>query len=138
MAYVGVIESFTGSDFESYQERLEAYFLANDIGTINDDVTEEQRAVADKKKVAHTIAVIGKEAYNTLKDCCFPEKPSEKKFADICKILKEHYKPSVLIVAETYKFHQAKQEVGEGVASYANRLKRLAANCKFENFYLVC
>ena len=43
-------------------------------------------------------------------------------------------KPSVLIVAEAYKFHQAKQESGESVSLFANRLRRLSANCQYENF----
>ena len=45
-----------------------------------------------------------------------------------------YFQPSVLVVAESYKFHQAKQEAGESVAVFANRLKRLAVNCKFDHF----
>ena len=40
----------------------------------------------------------------------------------------------LLVVAESYTFHQAKQEAGESVAVFANRLKRLAVNCKFNLF----
>ena len=134
MAQIGIIEPFTGSDFEAYQERLEAYFEANEIGRVGSDATEEQKKKADRKMVAHTIAVMGKESYNTLKDCCLPDKPTDKSFADICKIMQEYYKPSVLIVAEAYRFHQTKQEAGEAVSVYANRLRRLAVNCKFDNF----
>ena len=50
------------------------------------------------------------------------------------QIINNLYKPSVLIVAEAYKFHQVKQEVGESVSMYANRLRRLAVNCQFDRF----
>ena len=39
-----------------------------------------------------------------------------------------------MVVAESYKFYQAKQEAGESIAVFANRLKRLAVNCKFDHF----
>jgi hypothetical protein len=134
MSFIGVLEAFDGNDFESYQERLEAYFTANDIGQVTDENDETQKKNADKKKVAHAIAVMGKSTYDTLKDLCLPSKPTEKSFDETCKLLKDYYKPSVLIVAEAYKFHQAKQEVGESVSMYANRLRRLSVNCQYEGF----
>ena len=113
MSFIGVLEAFTGDDFESYEERLEADFAANDIGQVEDTDTDVVKTKADKKKVSHAIAVMGKTTYETLKDLCQPNKPQDKMFAEICKILKDYYKPSILVVAEAYKFHQAKQEVGE-------------------------
>ena len=32
MSFIGVLEPFDGNNFETYQERLETYFNANDIG----------------------------------------------------------------------------------------------------------
>ena len=78
MTYIGIIEAFTGNDFEAYQERLEAYFEANDIGGVNEDATESEKKAADRKMVAHAITVMDRETYDTLKDCCLPEKPMEK------------------------------------------------------------
>ena len=94
MAYIGAIEPFTGTDFQPYQERIEAYFEANDIGVIAADASEAAIRNADRKKVQHLIAVIGKETYGILKDCCLPEKPSEKNFAEVWKILQDYYRPS--------------------------------------------
>ena len=90
------------------------------------------RKKADKKKVAHAIAVIGKTTYDVLKDLCLPDKPTEKSFKEVCSLLKGYYRPSMLVVAEVYKFHHAQQEVGESVSMYANRLRRLSANCQFD------
>jgi len=32
MTAIGALEAFDADDFETYQERLEAYFLANNVG----------------------------------------------------------------------------------------------------------
>ena len=90
MSFIGVLEAFTGDDFESYEERLEAYFAANDIGQVGDDDTGAIKKKADKKKVSHAIAVMGKTTYKTLKDLCQPNKPQDKPFAEICKILNDY------------------------------------------------
>ena len=134
MSFIGVLEPFTGDDFESYEERLEAYFLTNDIGQFEDDDADAVKNKADKKRVSYAIAMMGKTTYDTLKDLCRPNKPQEKSFVEICNILKTYYKPSVLVVVEAYKFHQTKQEVAESIAVFANRLRRLAVNCKFDFF----
>ena len=138
MAKIGSLEAFDGDDFEPYQERLESYFLANDIGLVTTDEKDKNYDAdvlqADKKKVAHMISLMGKEAYTVLKDLCLPAKPKDKTFDELCKLLTDYYKPSLLIVAESYKFHQARQELGESVSIYANRLRRLAANCQFNDF----
>ena len=135
-SFIGILEPFAGNDFESYEERLKAYFDANDIGQVNNENDEHEVEKADKKKMAHAIAVMGKTTYEALKNLCLPDKPTDKKFTDICDILKNYYKPSVLVVAEAYKFHQAKQEAGENVAVFANRLRRLSSNCKFDSFFI--
>ena len=58
MSFIGVLEAFTGDDFESYEERLEAYFAANDIGQVEDTDTDAVKTKADRKKVSHAIAVM--------------------------------------------------------------------------------
>ena len=104
------------------------------ISQITNENDENEKKKADMKKFAYTIAVIGKSTYYKLKDLCLPNKPTEKNFDEICGLLKGYYKPSVLIVAEAYKFHQARQEVGESVSMYANRLCRLSVNCQLDSF----
>ena len=58
--FIGVPQAFDCKDFESYQERSEAYFTANDIGQIEDEENEIQKKKADKKKVVHAIAFMEK------------------------------------------------------------------------------
>ena len=117
---VGVIEPFDGDDFTDYSERLESYFIANNIGQVAEDASDTTKRAANKKKVAATISVPGKKAYSTLKDLCLPDLPSEKTYEQIKEILSSYYKPKVLAVAESYRFHQSVQDVNESIIEYAN------------------
>ena len=45
--------------------------------------------------------------------------------------MKGYYKPKVLEVEESYRFHHTLQSENETVTEYANKLKRLAVNCNF-------
>ncbi|CAB4007683.1 Retrovirus-related Pol poly from transposon [Paramuricea clavata] len=113
--YFGVLEPFDGGDFIDYSERLNAYFIANNIGQVAADANEAAKQAADKRKVAVTTSVMGKSTYSTLKDLCLPDLPAEKSYEEIITILKGFYKPKVLEVAETYRFHQAVQTESETV-----------------------
>ena len=127
----GTLEPFDGADFTDYSERLNAYFIAHNIGQVAADASEAAKREADKKKVAVTISLIGKTAYRTLKDLCLPDLPADKTYDQLTQILKDYYKPKVLEVAETYRFHHTVQSETESVAEYANKLKRLAVHCNF-------
>ena len=132
--HLGILEPFDGSDFADYSERLNSYFIANNIGQVAEDAGEADRRAADKKKVAVTISVIGKKTYSTLKDLCLPDLPADKTYEELTEILKGFYKPKVLEVAETYRFHHTVQSENESVTEYANKLKRLAVNCNFGQY----
>ena len=56
--------------FTAYFERLEQFFVANDIGQCPADATAAVVQEASKKKVAVMISVIGKKTYGTLRDLC--------------------------------------------------------------------
>ena len=89
--------------FSSYLERLDQFFIANDIGQCAADATDAVRQAAEKKKVVVLISVMGKTSYNTLRDLCMPDSPKDKKFKELCDLLKFHYKPKSLEVAGTFK-----------------------------------
>ena len=131
---LGTLEPFDGTDFADYSERLNSYFIANNIGQVAEDAQEAERRAADKRKVAVTISVIGKKTYSTLKDLCLPDLPADKTYEELTEILKGFYKPKVREVAETYRFHHTVQSENESVTEYANKLKRLAVNCNFGQY----
>ncbi|CAB3989970.1 Transposon Tf2-9 poly, partial [Paramuricea clavata] len=130
----GVLGEFDPSTelFAAYSERLEQYFIANSIGQCPADATQEVLAAADKKKVAVFISVIGKKSYATLRDLCSPDSPKDKSFSELCEMLRTHYKPKRLVVAETYRFHRCIQE--ENVSDYSARLRHYASTCDFGQF----
>ncbi|XP_048586216.1 uncharacterized protein K02A2.6-like [Nematostella vectensis] len=98
---IGALEPFDGGDFADYSERLNSFFVANNIGQLAAGATEAEQLAADKKKVAVAISLIGKTTYSTLKDPCLPDLPADKTFHELTTILSGFYKPKVLEVAET-------------------------------------
>ena len=117
--------------FDSYLERLQAYFQAMDIGQCDPDAANEVRTAADKKKTAHLISCVGRFTYGVLRDLCSPHKPSDKTFDELCVLLSNHFKPKKLEIAETYRFHQCVQQMDETISNYSARLRRMAATCNF-------
>ncbi|XP_067022224.1 uncharacterized protein [Acropora muricata] len=129
-AQFDILEPFDGVDFTDYSERLNSYL--NNIGQVTADASDTAKREADKRKVAVTIFLIGKQTYSTLKDLCLPNLPAEKTYDQLTEILKGYYK--VLEVAESYRFHHTLQSENETVTEYANKLKRLAVNCNFGTY----
>ncbi|XP_068726314.1 uncharacterized protein [Montipora capricornis] len=130
----GILKPFDGVDFTDYSERLNSYFVANNIGQVAADASDAAKREADERKVAVTISLIGKQTYSTLKDLCLPNLPAEKTYDQLIEILKGYYKPKVLEVAESYRFHHTLQSENETVTEYANKLKRLAVNFNFGTY----
>ena len=80
---------------------------------------------------ATLIPVIGTKAYDVLSDLCSPSTPSQKIYAPLGTILKDHFVPKKLVIAECYRFHNCTQREGESVSSFTANLKHLAATCQF-------
>ena len=120
--------------FTVYCERLEQFFVANNIGQCSEDASAEILSAADKRKVAVMISIIGKDTYGVLRDLCSPENPKDKTFEELCEILQQHFKPKRLEVAESYRFHRCVQEEKESISDYSARLRHLASTCNFGEF----
>ncbi|CAC5384147.1 unnamed protein product [Mytilus coruscus] len=118
----GRIEEFKfENNFEEYTERLEEYFLANEI----DD---------DDKKRSIFLTVCGEKTYSLLRNVCAPAKPNTKTFDNLKEVLTDHLRPKPLIIAERFKFHQRKQESHEKVRDYLANLRKLTDTCQFNVF----
>lgn len=63
--------------WESYEERMIMFYEANDVTN-------------DKKYVAIFLSSMGAQGYGPLKNLISPDKPSTKKFPDICKTLEDY------------------------------------------------
>ena len=124
MPSLGKIEEFNSAttSINRYLERLEQYFVANSVPA---DSAESH------KRRAILISVIGAKAYDVLSDLCSPTPPSEKTYAQLTTILKNHFAPKKLVIAERYRFHNCTQREGESVTAFAANLKHLASTCQF-------
>nr|XP_053608362.1 uncharacterized protein LOC128674077 [Plodia interpunctella] len=105
--------------WDSYVERLEQYFIANEVKVA--------------MKVATLITVMGSDAYELMVNLCTPDKPSTKSFEDLVKVMKAHLQPKPSLLAERFKFRQRVQKENEIVIDYLTELKRLSKDCKFES-----
>ena len=108
-------------DFDAYSERVTEYFLANKI--------EDER-----KRLAVLLTEIGPNIYQVLKDLVSPDTPASKSFSEVVDILKKHYKPKKLVVAEHFNFHRWLQKEVETMAQFMGELRRLAKTCQFGAF----
>lgn len=120
MPHIGKIEQFDDSveSWESYEERLQAFFLANDIDNAH--------------KVPALISLIGPKTYTLLKNLIAPAKATDKNIKDLLKALREHLSPKPSVIAERFRFHKRNQRPDESVLTYIAELRNLATHCQFE------
>jgi hypothetical protein len=71
--------------FSAYMERVKPFF------TVNGD-----------KKVAVFLTVIGSKTYSLLRKLVAPTLPQEKLLEQLVTILKQHYEPRPLVIAERF------------------------------------
>lgn len=98
-------------DFESYQERLEQWIVAN---------TEEYFSVINRSRCVQL-----------LKSLLMSDKPRTKSYAQLAKALSDHYKPKTLAIMERFRFHTGNQQESESVSDFVLALKQLSTNCDF-------
>ena len=122
MATIGCLDELQvgTEDFDCYIERMEQYFIANDV--------------PEAKKVATFLSAIGAKAYELLHNLVAPDSPKDKRFNDLVKTLRAHLKPKPLVITERFKFHKRMQQQEESVAEYIVTLKHLATHCDFGTF----
>jgi len=111
-------------DWEIFVDRLEILFTAKDI--------------KDEKKAAVMLTRFDEDAFKLIKNLCTPNKPAEKSYAELKKIMSNHLAPVPSEVMERCKFNQARQENQESVAEFAARLKKLSLHCNFKDLSISC
>ena len=110
-------------NISTYLDCVEQFFITNDIGYGN-----------QTKCNAILLTTIGEKTYRVLEDLHTSQKPSDKSLEEITQLLLEHFKPKHLVVTESFKFYNAKQEEGESISNFFIRLKHLAPTCEFRLF----
>ncbi len=101
----------SADQWATYIERFEQFVSANDI--------------SEEKQVAVLLSVMDSSTYGLLRSLVVPEKPGAKSYNDIVTVLKEHFSPKPIVIAERFRFHDRSQHETEAVAQYVAVLKKL-------------
>ena len=116
----GTIGPFNEAEetWTEYVERLEQYFIANDVED-------------DKKQRAIFLSVCGPKTYSLLRDLLQPRKPSATEFKEIVETLERHFRPTPNVIFERFKFHNRERREGESITVYVAELRKLSEYCNF-------
>ena len=102
----------------AYMERIQLFYRVNDIKAA--------------RQVPFLLSLIDSKNYSFLRDMMSPTLPQEAIFEDLVKVLEEHFQPQPLVIAETFKFCNSKQQSSQSVADFKAEVKKLASTYKFE------
>ena len=107
METYGKIGKFNESEesWTQYVERIEQYFLANEV---------EDAA----KKRAILLSACRSKTYALARDLLQPARPAVVTFKKIVDTLERHFTPRPSEIVERFKFHSRNRNEGEGVATY--------------------
>lgn len=87
--------------------------------------------IADEKKVAAFLSIVGSKMYSLLRSLVAPSLPQEKSYEELLAVLKKHFEPKPLVITERFHFHCRTQAVGESISEYMAELRRLTTHCQF-------
>ena len=89
----------------SYIDRLQQYFVANDIKG-----NERQRVVL--------LSICGASTYQLIRSMVSPAKPTEKTFDELVTLLRQHYFPKPSVTMQRFAFNSRFRKQGESVATF--------------------
>ncbi|XP_062864462.1 uncharacterized protein K02A2.6-like [Trichomycterus rosablanca] len=120
MATIGNLTAFDSKSqiWDEYCEVLEQFFIANGI-------SEEE------KKRAILISVVGAATYSLMRNLLSPVKPSEKSYAELVSLLKNHFNPRPSEIVQRFKFDSRTRKATETVTEFVAELRRLAQDCNY-------
>ncbi|KAL5267338.1 hypothetical protein ACHWQZ_G004399 [Mnemiopsis leidyi] len=126
------------SDYRSWFERLEVVFIDLEIdGVIDPDAEEQAKAEQEKKDKARVVKLIrwiGAQGYEKLKQLCAPDKPIDKQYDALKKLLLDNVDPEPTVLSQRFCFSRLKQGT-LSVSDWEAVLKFHAAKCAFGTFY---
>lgn len=105
-------------DWTCYCERLEQFFVANDI---NDE--DKRRAVL--------LSVCGSSVYQLVRNLLAPVKPSQKSFTELVQLVRNHFCPSPSVTVHRYNFNSRVQKEDETVSQFVAELRKTSEHCGF-------
>ena len=115
MSTFGSIEAFNGrkEDWEMYIERIEQFFLANDLEEIT--LTAQNAATVQKresKRKAVLLSLIGPETYSLLRNLVSPNRPADKTYKEIVQALQNYFAPKPSSTVQRSMFNSSIRREG--------------------------
>lgn len=120
MVTLGTLAAFDQKNqtWEEYCEIMEQFFAANNI-----DDGDRQRAIL--------ICVIGASTYSLMWNLLSLDKPKDKTYTELVRLLKNHFDPKPSEIVQRYKFDSRSHKSNESVMEYVAELRRLAQDCNY-------
>ena len=124
----GTLREFdvTKESIEDFRQRFEFYCLANNIK--NGDEAQRNR------KKALFITLLGQTTFANLRDLASPREITDISLDEIIDLLKSHYRPQTVEIAERFKFFKRAQGNSEQTTDFMAALRRLAKTCNFGQY----
>ena len=118
----GVVLPFDGNQEEwvEYAERLESYFIANDI--ITD--TAKRRSIL--------LNGVGPSTYRLIKTLALPGSTNDFKFEELVDMVKTHFNPKPSPIIKRFEFNNRCQKDGETVSQFVADYRRITKHCEYE------
>ena len=121
MALIGKVEEFQENDnWIEYAERLEHYFTANEI-------------TDNGKKRAVLLSSCGAKTYKLIRNLVAPGKPTDKSFAELVNIFKNHLNSRPSSIVYRFKFNCRFRKQGETIQQYVAELRSLSEHSDFRD-----
>ena len=120
MATHGSIGEFQNAqaDWQSYVERLQQYFVANDVKN-----ADKQRAIL--------LSSVGGQTYQLIRNLLAPDKPTSKTFTELVEAVMQHHQPKPSVIVQRFNFHSRSRHSGENVSTFVAQLSKLSEHCNF-------
>jgi len=111
----GNIEEFEyqKEDWTAYSEQLAEYFTMNDV-----EEAPKQQAIL--------LSMVGASTYQLIRNLVAPQKPMEKSFDNLVKLMYEYYQLNRSVIVQSVKFNSHTRQLGESVATFVAELRRLS------------
>jgi hypothetical protein len=107
-------------DWLAYTERMQQYFAANDVKNAD-------------KQCAILLSAVGASTYQLINSLLASNKPSERSFDELVKLVQDHHQPPPSESAQRYTFNTRSRKQGESITMYVAELRCLVEHCNYRD-----
>lgn len=86
-----------------------------------------------EKKRAVLLSCVGVQTYTLIRNLLSPERPGDRSYDELVRLLKNHFDPRKSEIVQRWKFNTRNRRSEESVIEYVAELRKLAQDCNFED-----